>query len=411
MNGKLALILFLCFGSIESQNLKVLFDKSIENYEKGNYEAFENLTVEALKIHPSHPSLLYNYALAKTKKGQLGQAYLMLKNLLSWNDQLNYQQDDDFNVLLDEVNYKDSLTSNVNYYRLKKETSSVFAELNPEFHIEDFIKIGQNIIFTDVLSGSVISYDSQNDSYRTLTELNGSALAITTANDEKLAYVTSSVISKYKNFKEEHNGRSFVYKIDLESGKILHQIELSTKANLGSISRSKNGKIYISNSLEPEIYILDSDRTEIIEVIKVPKSFSLQGLVLDKNEKYLYVADYIKGLVKIDLQDPKNQQWISSPDYLLKGIDGITLLDEKTIIAIQNGSKVKRVLELKIQNNAIYKVNFLDNNIYGKAEPTNGKLIGKEFYYNATSQWPFYNKNGKALKEKWVQQEIRKIQF
>lgn len=217
--------------------------------------------------------------------------------------------------------------------------------------------------------------------------------------------------SNYKNFKQEHNGRSFVYKIDLESGKILHQIELSTKANLGSISRSKHGQIYISNSLEPEIYILDSDLNEVVEVIKVPRALSLQGLDFDENEKYLYVADYIRGLVKIDLQDPKNQQWISSPDYLLKGIDGITLLDEKTIIAIQNGSNLKRVLELKIQNNAICKVNFLDNNIYGKAEPTNGKLMGNDFYYNATSQWPFYNKNAEAIKEKWVKQQIRKIQL
>ena len=411
MKTNIFIILFLFFGIIKAQNLKVLFDKSIENYEKANYEEFESLTVEALKIHPSHPSLLYNYAIAKTKSGEFNQAYHILKNLLSWDDKLDYQKDDDFSALLDKTNYKDSLLNKVNYYRLKKETSTVFAELSPKFHIEDFIKDGQNIIFTDVFSGQVINYNFQNNDYSTLTELLGSGLAIAKGNDENHAYVTSSVISNYESFKDEHNEDSFVYKIDLSSGEILNQIKLSTKANLGSMVISKDDEIYISNSLEPEIYVLDSELNEIIEVIKIPEAFSLQGLDFDEQEKYLYVADYIKGIAKIDLKNPENRQWILCPDYLLKGIDGITVLKEQTIIAIQNGSRVKRVLELKIENDQVYRVNFLDNNIYGKAEPTNGKLMGNTFYYNAKSQWPFYKKNGQPLNEKWVTQVIRKIQF
>jgi hypothetical protein len=173
------------------------------------------------------------------------------------------------------------------------------------------------------------------------------------------------------------------------------------------------GKLYASNSIKPEILVVNPTTHKINQTIKLAGAFSLQGVTVDKENNCLYVADYIRGIVRVNLDNENDRVWCPSPDYLLKGIDGLTLIDSHTLVGIQNNSTPKRVVRIVLSKDfEVEKVDLLDNGIFGEAEPTNGRLLsGGFFYFIGNSPWPFYDQDGKADQSKWAFPEIRMIKF
>ena len=63
----------------QSQSLNALYKSSIEAYEKGDFAQFKNLNLQAYSIHPSHPTVLYNTALAYDHLEQIDSCIFFLK--------------------------------------------------------------------------------------------------------------------------------------------------------------------------------------------------------------------------------------------------------------------------------------------------------------------------------------------
>lgn len=125
------------------------------------------------------------------------------------------------------------------------------------------------------------------------------------------------------------------------------------------------------------------------------EAFNLQGIAIDEAASVLFVADYLKGIVAINLKDRKHN-WFAFPDEATqKGIDGLTYYNN-TLIAIHNGVAPIRVVQYKLNpaKNTLAGFIFIDNNRPEFNEPVLGTIYKDVFYFFANSPWKAYDRNG-----------------
>ena len=122
---------------------------------------------------------------------------------------------------------------------------------------------------------------------------------------------------------------------------------------------------------------------------------SPQGMVWHDDGKWLYVADYSLGMLRVNMQS-RTTEWLPPPrDTCLLGLDALTRFGNK-LIATQNGIKPQRVVEIALNSQGqVESVTPLEANHPRHHEPTLGVVVGNDYYYVANSQWDLFER-GKA---------------
>jgi hypothetical protein len=122
---------------------------------------------------------------------------------------------------------------------------------------------------------------------------------------------------------------------------------------------------------------------------------SAQGLALTPDERWLYVAEYARGILRADLHS-RSIELLPCPDTLAAlGIDGLYWFGG-ALIGIQNGMTPARVVRLTLapEGDRLLGAEVLERAHPLHAEPTLGTLVGRDFYYIANSQWERFGEEG-----------------
>jgi sugar lactone lactonase YvrE len=163
---------------------------------------------------------------------------------------------------------------------------------------------------------------------------------------------------------------------------------------LGDLVIGPRGEVLMTDSYHPFLYRLRSD-SDTLEAITNPLFRSLQGLAFDANGTTMFVADYSRGLLRVDL-DTRDVIRLEMPANMSsRGCDGIAWADGG-IICVQNGAKPSRIVKFTLDSarTRISSATVLDNNATVATEPTIGVIVGDEFVYVANSQWEQYTPAG-----------------
>lgn len=388
------------------QDLNSIYKESIEAHSNQDYGKFVVLNKEALKLHPSQPTILYNLAAGYSLTNSLQDTYQILRNLLSWNNTIGYEKDTDFNNLLSSDKYSRTLDSLVKSYGRAIRTGKEYALFKGKRHLENLIVLDSLLFATDVYHGELISYNIKNKKVEVIKEFDLPVLAIASNSNPESIWVSTAKISQSKK-KGGQSSTPEIIEIDALKRKVKSRIPLENKVVAGSMAFDKQGHLYVSNSSKPEVIIIDTQAKTIKSKIPMDGGFNLQGLTVDLDKNILYIADYIRGIARVDIEDNHQVTWLESKNFLLKGIDGLTYIKDNQLIAVQNNSTPKRVFKIKTKGMAVDTVTFLDNNLDTDGEPTNGKYFEKlGFLYISNSPWPHYDKNGEAIMENWEDQKI-----
>lgn len=105
----------------------------------------------------------------------------------------------------------------------------------------------------------------------------------------------------------------------------------------------------------------------------------------------MYIADYVRGIFRLELDGMKLVQVLPEFELSLKGIDGLVYTDQ-SLIAIQNNVNPMRVTRYALDRDGVKLVSYqiLDRKHPAFNEPTGGDVVGDAFYYVANSQWSGY---------------------
>ncbi|GAB3942812.1 hypothetical protein GCM10028805_08010 [Spirosoma harenae] len=217
----------------------------------------------------------------------------------------------------------------------------------------------------------------------------------------RLLWACSSALVQAEGVTASLDGRTTLVAYDLKTNRLLHTFPVSIDGKphlLGDLTIAKNGTVYSTDSRSPCIYRLEAGEKAITPFLTDTLFRSLQGLALSDDEQTLFVADYRRGLLAVNLATKQATCLSCTLSTDLSGIDGLYAY-QNSLIAIQNRKKPYRVTRIKLSKAplAIEQVDLLDSDHPLTTEPTLGVVVGKQFYYIANSQWDAFDNAGKPV--------------
>ena len=143
------------------------------------------------------------------------------------------------------------------------------------------------------------------------------------------------------------------------------------------------------------LYRIPAGRDTIERYLESPLLLSAQGLALTPDERTLYVADYARGLLRIDLERRSIALVEAADSVLALGIDGL-YFHQGRLIGIQNGVAPHRVVRFTLSKTGdrVLRAEVLERAHPSYQEPTLGVLVKGDLYYVANSQWERFGESG-----------------
>lgn len=160
-----------------------------------------------------------------------------------------------------------------------------------------------------------------------------------------------------------------------------------TAAQPGDVAVAPDGSVYVSDGAAGGVYVCKPDCTQLVPLVPAGTFRSAQGMAVSRDGRFLYVADYGRGLFKLDLKKPKVALAVSEQ----KGIDGLIRYGD-TLIAIINGAG-RKVVRISFDPNGSPSEELLET-MPGPGDPTLGTITDRKLIYVADAQWDRFNAAG-----------------
>ena len=163
-----------------------------------------------------------------------------------------------------------------------------------------------------------------------------------------------------------------------------------TLAQPGDVTIAPDGSVYVSDAATGAVYLCKPGCTALLPLVAPGTFRSAQGMAVSRDGRTLYVADYGRGLFRVDLKKPKSAILITP----LKGIDGL-VRDGDTLLAIVNGDG-RRIVRLTFEAQGDVASELLVT-LKGPGDPTLGVFIAGQLVYIADAQWDRFDRSGKSI--------------
>jgi hypothetical protein len=404
------------FGQGSSgQDINKLYKEGMKAYQDKDFalylERFETLN----QLRANHPVIMYNLAGAFAMNKVPKKALALLEKLILVNANRKIQEDSDFDNIKDTQGFKDLLKKIELAWKPVNNSKTAFTIKERDLHLESIAYDGvkKRFYVSSVHKRKILTLNEKGKWVEFTTQgqdgLYG-VLGIRIDAQKRILWASNSAMPQMLGFNKETKGQTAVHAYHLDTGKLLHKYSLADGRdhNFDDVALHPDGSVYVSDT--KAIYLIDPVAKRLERFISDPSFRSLQGIdFCDKGTKIL-AADWSSGLFLIDIKEKKVVSKVSHPDDIsLKGIDGLYYLeDSNSLLAIQNGVKPMRVLQLYLdkgfQKVNRYRIHERANPLFN--EPTLGVMIGNMFYYVANSQWGAYNKDSSIFPHEKLQDII-----
>ena len=211
-------------------------------------------------------------------------------------------------------------------------------------------------------------------------------------------WATTSGLKQSEGYVPADSGIAALLRIDAATGRIERRWDLPAVAGghvLGDVALGPRGEVYVSDSNEPVLYRLRPG-ADTLDRFRHPLFRGLQGMAATPDGRFVYVADYAHGLLRVRLSDGAVVRVADAPGSTSLGCDGI-VLHRGAIVAVQNGVQPARIVRfaLNAAGDSVVAARVLDQQPALAPEPTIGTVMGDRFVYVANSQWEGYDDEGR----------------
>lgn len=166
------------------------------------------------------------------------------------------------------------------------------------------------------------------------------------------------------------------------TGKLRAAIAPKNDFHPGDVSVAQRG-IFVSDSHNGLVYGLLPGRRELRAINRPGDGRSAQGTALAPDGVSVIVADYSRGIGRIDLKTTSTT-WLPGSDGKLSGVDGLVRCGE-TFVGIYNGSAPGRILSIHVGQDAIETVDLAKG--ASLSDPTQISFDGKRLLVVANAGW------------------------
>lgn len=381
----------------QSGELQRLYAEAMEAREKGDIGKYYNDIMKAHEIHPYHQGILYQAGIAAVMNNKKSEALKFLKEAILIQS--------DFVIDIPELNslkgtkeFEElkTIKSNASLVIINSDTAAIIKDRT--LHIEGVAIASENIFYCgSIHKRKIVKIENGvvKDFTRSAQDGMCSVFGIKVDTKKKVLWASSSPMEEMENYNAMLP--SAVFKYDLTSGKLLQKFlpeNPSLQLVLGDLILGKKGEVYVSDSKSNLIFKVNETNGKLEQFFSSDDFWNVQGITLSDDNQYLFIADYIKGLFRLDLEKMELIQLTKKFDLTLKAIDGLSFY-QNTLIAIQNYIKPMRVTQYSLnkEKDELTAYQIIDQNHPAFNEPTLGCVYDNTFYYVANSQWDAYDKD------------------
>jgi hypothetical protein len=213
-------------------------------------------------------------------------------------------------------------------------------------------------------------------------------------------WVATSAIPQMRDYAAGDSGRAAVLAFDLRSGAPAGRYEAGrdgTSHLVGDLIVTRDGGVYATDSRAPVIYRVPLAGDTLERFVESGRLLSAQGLALGPDGRTLYLADYARGILRVDLATRAVTLLRAADSALVLGIDGL-YWHRGGLVGIQNGVTPHRVVRLVLDapGARVLRTEVLERAHPAHREPTLGVVVDDDLYYIANSQWESYGEDGRA---------------
>lgn len=276
------------------------------------------------------------------------------------------------------------------------EATLVFEVADPGLLPEAYAPLARGALVGSVRTGSILAVDHEANT-RVVAQSAGGVFDLEVRGDRVWAVVNSQLAYEHA---EPESPWAAIEVFDLETGRRVRTVRVAeADALLGDLEVARDGVAYASDSQTPRLFRLAPHAAAFEVFATDPRFANLQGLALDEEHDRLFVADYLSGLFVVEIQTATVRSIAAPSAWHLGGIDGLVLA-RGALIGVQNGTLPHRIVRMELDDEATRVEGFevLQQNLPQWHEPTHGAVVGSEFHYIATSNWPSYDEAG-AVRE------------
>ena len=211
-------------------------------------------------------------------------------------------------------------------------------------------------------------------------------------------WATTSGLKQTEGYVAADSAIAALLRIDARTGRIERRWDLPVVAGghvLGDVALGPEGEVYVTDSNEPVLYRLRPG-ADTLDRFRDPLFRGLQGMAVTPDGRFVYVADYAHGLLRVRVSDGEVVRLTDAPGSTSLGCDGIAL-HRGAIVAVQNGVAPARIVRFSLNaaGDAIVEARVLDQQPALAPEPTIGTIAADRFVYVANSQWETYDGEGR----------------
>jgi sugar lactone lactonase YvrE len=391
--------------------LQEYLNKARDAYKGGDHLRFYEAILEAQKLHPYHQGILYQAGLAAALNNKPDEAVTWLTKAvqikadydLTHRDLASLSGRDDFAKLK-------ALQADLQQPIIHSDTAFVVKDRTA--HIES-IAAGEsrNVFYLgSIHKRKIIRVDEKGNS-RDFTTAGQDGLTavfgVKVDATRRILWACASPVPQMENF--DTTSTSSVFRYDIKTGKLLARYSSGDKREyvFGDLALSPGGGVFTSDSKNNIIFTVNEGSGKLENYFTSAEFWSIQGITFSDDGRYLFIADYIKGVFRLDTKDKTLVLLGQDFPLSLKSIDGLTFYDN-SLVAIQNLVYPMRVTRyfLNATRDRLVSHTIIDRAHPAFNEPTIGCLANNTFYYVANSLWSGYDAKNRLKPEHELQDVV-----
>ena len=178
----------------------------------------------------------------------------------------------------------------------------------------------------------------------------GSAQGMEVDAARRILWVCSTAHKQARGIAAAEVGRAALHAFHADSGKPLGRYPIAggeAGHSCDSLTLDRQGAVYVSDAVTGAVFRLPRGGKALEAFLPAGTLLSSQGPTFAADGKTLFIADYARGVMRVDVASRKAELLPTPPDAFLAGIDGL-VFHGGSLYAVQNGVTPTRVLRLRL---------------------------------------------------------------
>jgi hypothetical protein len=379
----------------QTQDGRHYFQKAMAAYKAKDYAAYLANMKTAVSLRPGHPAYVFNTAGAHALAGKSDEALAWLEKFAAMGMVADAAKDADLASLAALPRFRE-VVARIEANKAPVGSSETAFTVPARGLLAEGVAydpVTKTFFLSSVREHKVLAVDPAGKVKDFSSQSDGlwGVLGMRVDARRRRLWAVTSTFPESPGFDEAAGRRSAIVEYDLASGKLVarHALPAGTGENmLGDLLVASNGDVYATDSVSPNVFVLRAGAKAPEVFMRGEPFVNLQGLALSPDEKTLFLADYSRGVIAVDMAS-RRATVLPIPDATTAlGIDGL-YFHEGDLIGIQNGTAPHRVIRMGLARDfsRVERVSVVAANDPVWDEPTLGVVVDGALYYNAVSQW------------------------